>query len=848
LWHRELRDQELAEELEFHRRLAEQEQRERGLDPATARRAASLQFGNEMMARESARHIWFPAAFEGLLQDVRYACRGLSRSKALLAVACLSLGLSTGFGTALFSVVNAVILQPVTAKQPESLLRLWIGDGNRISEANLRDVCEDTPGVACAGYTIDELSLQQSGEPERVFAQNVSANYFDLLGIEGSGRWTLTPDTVVLTHAFWQRHLGGDPHAMGRLLVLSGRPYTVTGILPRGFRSIWGLGIAPSVYLTSPRFHQGRGERRYEMLARLGPGQTIAEFRSRVLARAQGLAAAYPAENREFGRVQTFPFHRLGLFLSSNDQVLHVILLFAAAVLVFVLLLALVACVNVAGLLVARALARQREIVIRLSIGCGRMRLARLLLTESLMLAVAGVGMGALFSVWLARVLVAAPLPFPIPFELEVPVDWRLLAYLAALVGLATVLMGVAPVLQAWRLPAAAGYRRWSLRGVLIASQVAISTVLLIAMSLFVRSLWVASRIDPGFDLDRVVNVEVDTKSRPMKAAEVESYYRRAFARVRRAPGVTAVSLAHVVPLTMNSIVNSLLVDRGGKDENITVNSNWVLPEYFQTMGIPMRTGRDFDETDRRAQPLTAIVNESFARRVFPGRSALGQRVRRPAPAEKAEPWAEIIAVVADSRYLTLGEETRPQVYWPFGEIPANVTIHVRTEADTAGLTRALPDVLREVDARVPVRVRPLRSVMSVALFPAQVAAIALASLGLVGWGLTVAGLYGLVSYSLSRRIPEIGVRVALGASPGQVTRLLLRDGLKVSLSGLAVGLVLAALATPLLGMFLAGVPPHDIASFGIVALALGITAFTAGIGPARRGARMSPLEVLRNE
>jgi putative ABC transport system permease protein len=763
-------------------------------------------------------------------------------------VACLSLGLSTGFGTTLFSVFNAMILQPVTAKQPETLLRLWVGDGNRISEANLRDLCQDTARVACAGYTIDELSLLEAGEPVRVFAQNVSANYFDLLGLEVARGWTLTPDAIVLTHAFWQRHLGGDPHAVGRLLVLSGRPYTVAGVLPRGFRSIWGLGIAPSVYLAAPRPNQARGDTRYEMLARLAPGQTLAEFRSRVLARAKGLEAAYPVENRGFGRVQTFPFHRLGLFLSSNDQVLQVILLFAAAVLVFVFLLALVACVNVAGLLVARSLAREREIAIRLSIGCGRMRLARLLLTESLMLAVCGVGIGALFSIWLARLLVAAPLPFPVPFELEAPVDWRLLVYLSAMVAIATVLMGVAPVLQAWRLAVAARKRRGSLRGILIASQVAISTVLLIAMSLFVRSLWAASRIDPGFDLDRVVNVEVDTKSRPMTETERDAYYRAAVARLKNMPGVTGVSVAHVVPLTMNSIVNSLLVDRGGKDENITVNTNWVLPDYFRTMGIALRAGRDFGEADRRAKPLTAIVNETFARTLFPGRSALGQRVRRPAPAEKAEPWAEIIGVVADSRYLTLGEKTRPQVYWPFAQIPANVTIHVRTETDTAGLARAVPDALREVDARGTARVNPLRSVMSTALFPAQVAAIALASLGLVGWGLTVAGLYGLVAYSLSRRIPEIGVRVALGASPAQVMRLLLRDGLTVSLSGLAVGLVLAALATPLLGMFLAGVPPHDFASFVLVAGALGVTALAAGIGPARRGARMSPLEALRNE
>lgn len=400
LWHRDRRDQELAEELAFHRRLAEQEQRDSGLTAERARHAASRQLGNTTLARESAHHIWFPAAFEGLLQDLRYAWRGLSRSKALLAVACLSLGLSTGFGTALFSVVNAVILQPVTTAHPDSLIRLWVGTGNRISAPNFRDICEDTPGVACAGYTIDELTLSQGGEPVRIFGQNVSVNYFDMLGIrvaQGRGFTADTvreaPDTVVLTHAFWERQFGSDPRVIGRKLVLTGHPYTVIGILPRGFRSIWGLGIAPSLYLPAGSAARpstnNRGETAYEILGLLTPGQSPAEFRARILAKAKVLEAAYPLDNRDLGRVQTFPFHRLGLFLSSGDQAMRVILLFGSVVVVFVLLLALVACVNIAGLLVARAMARQREIAIRLSIGCGRMRLARLLLAESMMLSFA---------------------------------------------------------------------------------------------------------------------------------------------------------------------------------------------------------------------------------------------------------------------------------------------------------------------------------------------------------------------------------------------------------------------------------------------------------------------------
>lgn len=681
--HRNRREQEIAEELAFHRVLAEQEQRDSGLAPEMARRAAGRQIGNTTLAREAAHYIWFPAAMEGVLQDLRYAWRGLSRSKALLAVACLSLGLSTGFGTALFSVVNAVILQPVTARRPDALIRLWVGTGNRISRLNLHDICEDTPGVECSGYRIEEFTLNQGGEPERLFGQVVSPHYFQMLGIEVAQGRVFTPetvldapDTVVLTHAFWERQLGSNPGVIGRKLVLTGHPCTVIGVLPRGFRSIWGLGIAPSVYLpvgSAARLSTSkRADTEYEILGVLAPGQGLAEFCSRVLVRAKALEAAYPLDNHEFGRVQTFPFHRFGLFLSNDDPMMRVLLLFASLIVVFVLLLAIVACVNVAGLLVARAMARQREIAIRLSIGCGRMRLARLLLAESLLLVLAGVGLGAVMSVWLARLLVAVPLPFPVPFEVEVPVDAHLFAYLAALVGLALVVVGVAPVLQAWRVsvlggaagaPRAAGFRRWSLRGVLIAGQVAVSTVLLVATTLFVRSLWVASQIDPGFDIDHVATVEADTRSRQLKEPDVAAYYRAALARLKNLSNVTAVSGAVVVPLSMNSIVNSLLVDRGDKDQVVTVNTNWILPDYFRVMGIPLRTGREFEEADRQAKPRAAIVNETFARRLFPGRNALGQRVRRPVSAGSAEPWAEIVAVVADSRYLTLGEETRPQVF-----------------------------------------------------------------------------------------------------------------------------------------------------------------------------------------
>jgi putative ABC transport system permease protein len=343
-----------------------------------------------------------------------------------------------------------------------------------------------------------------------------------------------------------------------------------------------------------------------------------------------------------------------------------------------------------------------------------------------------------------------------------------------------------------------------------------------------------------------VAIVEADTRTGQLKDAESAAFYRTATGRLKSVPGVTAVSGAIVVPLSMDSIVNSLLVDRGDKEQNVTVNTNWVLPGYFRTMGIALREGRDFTEADRQTKSRAAIVNETFARRLFPNQSAIGKRVRR--PAENPEPWAEIVAVAADSRYLTLGEETRPQIYWPFGPNAGNIKLHVRTEGDAAALARSLPAILNAVDARVPTRSQPLSSVMAIALFPARAAALLLGALGMVGWALTIAGIYGVVSFTLAQRVPEIGLRMALGAAPFSVMRLLIRDGLAITAVGLGIGLILAGLATPLLATFLSGVPPRDAGSFVLTALVLIGTALVASYGPARRGMRLSPMDALRND
>jgi predicted permease len=531
------------------------------------------------------------------------------------------------------------------------------------------------------------------------------------------------------------------------------------------------------------------------------------------------------------------------------------LVLFAGLLLVFVVLLAVVACLNVAGLLTSRALARQREIAVRLSLGCGRWRLSRLLFAESFLLAIIGTGAGTLLSVGMARLLVAIPLPFPVPFEIEVPIDGYLLTYLAFLTGLATVVAGSAPAIQAWRMqsigeairsPRSVGFRRLSTRALLTTGQVALSTVLLVATMLFLRSLWSATQVNPGFDLDRVVTVELDMHSEQLSDAQVDQRQQAVLTRLRGMAQVAAVSAASIIPLSMNSWVTSLEVDAGSAEPlRAKINNNSILPGYFQVMGIPRLSGRDFVEKDRLAHASAVIVNETFASRLFPAGGALGKRVRSPRPPyEPAEPWAEIVGVVADSRYLTLGEEPLPLVYWPARPGTRDLTLHVRTQGDSASLARQLPAVLAATNTRV----RPLRSVMAIALFPAQAAAALLAALGLVGWALTIAGLYGVVSYSVTRRIPEIGVRVAMGATPARILQLVMREGITIVVAGLMLGLCLSAAVSPAMAMLLSGVDPHDLASFVFPSIILLLTAMAAAYSPALKGAKIQPMQALRTE
>ena len=509
---------DFREEIESHLQLEIDRLIAEGMSPEQADAQARRHFGNVTTAEERFyernRFLWL----DNLWRDFVYAARGFLRQPVLVLSACVSLALGTGVNAAFVTMIHSLLLLPVTTAVPEQLVTLWVGSGNRLSHANYRSLVD--AGIPLAGYRMHELRVETKGEPVRISGQEVSANYFELLGISTALGTPFTVDRVkqhanvmVISHGFWRDVLESDANAVGRTIRVSGKAYVVSGVLPAGFRSIWGIGVSPPVYFPTgsdlaPAL-TGRGENRYELIGRLSAGESAAQFRDRALGVAKSLAEAFPDDNRDLGEVRIWAFPKLGKLAGQEGGFIAPVVLFATLLFVLVGLVVAIACANVASMLLARGANRQREIAVRLAIGCGRGRLLQFLLAESFLLALSGVSLGAVFGLWLARAISRYPLPFPVPVDFTISIDWRFMAYIAGLAVFATLLAGVAPIWQLRRIRPAAGLhgdrmtdgsgRRFSLRSILVGAQVAMATLLLAGSCLFVRSLWRSVQMHPGF-------------------------------------------------------------------------------------------------------------------------------------------------------------------------------------------------------------------------------------------------------------------------------------------------------------------------------------------------------------
>ncbi|HEX8695201.1 MAG TPA: ABC transporter permease [Longimicrobium sp.] len=796
-----------------------------------------------------------------LLQDLRYAVRTLAKSPGFALAAVLTLALGIGANTAVFSAANALLLRPPPGSEPGRLVRVYRGSHSPLSPGELRYVREHNRTLeGLFGERRAVVALNTARGNERAVVELVNGNYFTLLGVPAARGRVFTPaeDSVpgvspvaVLSHRWWKARFGADPAVVGRTIRLNGRAYTVVGVAPEhfsgtfpGFSAHAWLPMSELKPLTGMDFEDAGS---LYAMGRLKPGATRDAAAADLKVLAGQLTAADPRLRRP---VTLTVDHARGVNAELRPQAAGV----AGGLLFVTLLVLLIACTNVANLMLARATARRREIGIRLAIGASRRRLVRQLLTESVLLALVGGVLALLIVTWLAD-LAAALVPATSEVALDFSPDRRVLFFALGASLFAGVLFGLLPALRASAPDVtsslkedSAAPRRSRMRGALVGAQVALCMVLLAGAALFLRSLGNARRIDPGFDPAPLLNTRIDLRLGRYDGTTGPAFYRRLLGELAAVPGVESAALQQVPPLQGENRETSFVTEGQGPDEERRItNFDAVSPGFFHTIGIPVLGGREFAASDGETAPAVAVVNQTFARRHFPGGQALGKRVSM----EGAEgPWVTIVGVVRDAKYVTLGEDPRPMLYLPFAQnYDAEAVVYVRAAGDPAALAKPVHRAAQALDPVLPIpEPVPVRESLRFALAPARVGAWVLGVFGALALSLAAVGIYGVVSYAVSQRTREIGIRSALGAGPARVVRMVLGDNLRVVAAGLGAGL---ALAVPL-GMaaagFLYGVSPADPAVLLGTPLVLAAVALLASWAPARRAARVDPMVALRAE
>jgi predicted permease len=818
-----------------------------------------------------------------LFADLRFGLRLLWRSPSFSLLAIASLGLGIGATTAIFSVIHALVLTPLPVTEPGRLVAIYTSDFSgpplgSSSYADSVDFAAGTPALdGLAGIAGPlPLTLTEGGASERVTGELVSPNYFDVLGVSAargrvfSASEASQPDQaglVVLSHRFWLRRFGGQPSIVGRSLTVNGQPLTVVGIASPSYPGML-RGIVNDVFIpltAEPRFNPtsqrltSRGSRGLILVGRLRPGASIEQARAQLALVAGQLQSAYPAAwtdvQNQRRRVTVLPESALRIPFRMGRSVSA----FLAVLLGTVGLVLLVACANVAGLLVARGTARRHEVAVRLALGAGRWRVVRQLLAESTGLAACSGLAGVLIAWWTLAWLTSVRPPIPAPVSIDAPLSWPVLAFAAGLAVATGFAFGLAPALASTRVPVLAALqrqlvtigrlRRLSLRNLLVVSQVALSLLLLIVGGLFVRSLQRAAGIDTGYDTRNVVVANVDVSMLVGRDAERgRAVIAAVLERMRVLPGVTHASFAQVVPLSMEGGRRSMTPEgytrREGEDMEVPYNA--VSPGYLDTVGVRVTRGRDFTADDREGGEPVIIVSEGFAAKYFPGQDPLTRRV---STGGTQAPWARVVGVVSDTKYMSLADEARPIIFLPFAQhYRPDVRFHVKSPLG-ADLGSAVRQAVREAAPGLPVlTLSTLEERTSIAVLPQRLAAYLLGSLGTLALVLAAMGLYGVLAQLVAQRTREIGIRAALGASRRSITGLVVADGAALVAVGLGIGFAGAVGVTRVLGSFLHGVSALDPPAFAAAWLVLCAAAGLAMLVPVRRARAGAPATALRYE
>ena len=800
------------------------------------------------------------------LQDVRYGLRMMLKSYGFTAVAVLALALGIGTNTAIFSLVNVYLLRPLPYAEPERLVTVWQAnlrsgtDHDPVSFPNFADFKGQSQVFEqLAAYTPQSFTLTTDGtDPERLQGLRVSPDIFPLLRARpAAGRAFLPEEDVpgagrvaVVSHALWQRRFGSDPGLVSRSIRIDGENYTVVGVMPADFKfplqspaDVW-TPLAPHVN------RDARGFRFLSVVGRLKPGVTMERAAAEMSTIARRLEQEYP-NNRGWG-VNVVSLHQ---DLTKRARPALLLLL---GVVAFVLL---IACANVANLLLARATARQKEIAVRVALGASRVRLVRQLLTESLLLALLSGGLGFLVAVWALNILVAS-MP-DVPTGQSIGLDLKVLGFTLLVSVAAAAVFGLVPALQASKPDLNRSLKESSksggggfggrrrLRNLLVIAEVAVSLMLLIGAGMMMKSFLNLQSVDPGFDAKNVLVVPVSLlQAKYPESRQRAIFFQQALQRVAALPGVESVGATSMLPLSGEDRANSFTVEGRAPlaaGERTYTNTREVTPDYFRTMRIPVRRGRAFTEHDTEASPLVAVINETMARRFFPDEDPVGKRVTLSGP---DGPWFTVVGVVGDVRHSSLSVEPGAEMYGPHLQDPLpSMHLVIRAKTDPQGLVAAVRREVQAMDKDIPASgIRTMEQALTSSMAPARTGLILLSLFAALAVVLATMGIFAFMSFSVTQRVHEIGVRMALGAQQGHVLRLIVGQGMKLVSIGIAAGLLGGALLSRVMSSALYGVRAVDPATFAGVSLLLAVVALLAILIPARRAMKVDPLVALRYE
>ena len=865
LTHKDELDHELDEEMRFHLEREIEQHVSNGMTPEDARYAALRSFGGVDQSKEECRSARGVGLIDNIVRDISYSARVLVKNYAFTIVVVLTLALGIGANTAIFSFANGILLRPLPYPQSDRLAvldetsRKEGGDTIGVSYPNFLDWREQNTVFESVAthFGTDSFAMSAGGSPSQIRGTRVTHGLFEVLRVSPILGRTFTenedrPDedaVAILGYDLWQRSFGGNPNVIGQKIMISSRPRTVIGVMPRGFRfpevsELWvPLAVTSKIYT--------RTDHGLETIARLKDGVTIAQAQTEMNNIATRIEEQNPVTNEGLGVKVTSLHENLS---GSYREALLILLGVVGCVL-------LVACVNVANLMLARATARQKEFALRAALGASRWRIIRQLLLESLLLAIAGGALGFVLSLWALHLLLTA-IPIDLPFWMNFNLDLRVLGFTLAITLLTGLIFGAVPALQTSRVDLNGTLKeggrgnsggRSGARSLLVVSEIAMSLVLLVGAGLMVQSFLRLRQVNIGLNPKNVLTATLALpRAKYTQEDQRSAFYKQLLERVRNLPGVEAASATHTLPLGGSTWGRSLTVEGFpvmSVGQAPSVQHTVVTPGYFHTMGITLLAGRDFTDADTNNSQNVTIIDERIARQYWPNQSPLGKRVRF-GPPEDNEPWFTIVGVVTAVRHQRVQEETRMSVYLPHQKIPiSSMSLVARTSANPHEFIGAIRREVAQLDPDLPVsEVATMEEVVAEAIWQPRLYALLFAVFAGGALLLALIGIYGVMAFLVQTRTHEIGVRMALGATARDVFRLIVGRGMKLTALGVFIGVGGAIALTRLMHSLLFNTSATDPFTFILISLLLSVAAFLACYLPARRAAKVDPLVALRYE